>query len=180
MVGRRVGHPLLNGVDGLTQGQAWKLACFRPAWVQPPQALGSRDHSPGWTTTSLRSHPSLAPRTLSPLCSAFISASFLALSLSLLQLLKPKKTEITDKLRQEINRVVNRYIDQGVAELVPGVLFIDEVGAAPGWCYPWGDKLQDWAGQVGAAPRCRLGSAGAPHPPAFLSPRPGAVAEPLP
>lgn len=29
------------------------------------------------------------------------------------QMLKPKKTEITDKLRQEINRVVNRYIDQG-------------------------------------------------------------------
>eukprot|EP00898_Chlorokybus_atmophyticus_P006857 jgi/Chlat1/7172/Chrsp57S06841 len=43
------------------------------------------------------------------------------------QMLKPKKTEITDKLRQEINKVVNRYIDQGVAELVPGVLFIDEV-----------------------------------------------------
>merc|ERR1712070_560504 len=41
--------------------------------------------------------------------------------------LKPKKTEITDKLRTEINKVVNRYIDQGVAELVPGVLFIDEV-----------------------------------------------------
>ena len=40
---------------------------------------------------------------------------------------KNKKTEITDKLRQEINKVVNRYIDQGVAELVPGVLFIDEV-----------------------------------------------------
>jgi hypothetical protein len=31
------------------------------------------------------------------------------------QMLKPKKTEITDKLRQEINRVVNRYIDQGEA-----------------------------------------------------------------
>ncbi|PSC73753.1 ruvB 1 [Micractinium conductrix] len=43
------------------------------------------------------------------------------------QLLKPKKTEITDKLRLEINKVVNRYIDQGAAELVPGVLFIDEV-----------------------------------------------------
>lgn len=43
------------------------------------------------------------------------------------QLLKPKKTEITDKLRKEINKVVNRYIDQGIAELVPGVLFIDEV-----------------------------------------------------
>ena len=43
------------------------------------------------------------------------------------QMMKPKKTEITDRLRQEINKVVNRYIDQGVAELVPGVLFIDEV-----------------------------------------------------
>merc|ERR1712028_22455 len=43
------------------------------------------------------------------------------------QMMKPKKTEITEKLRGEINKVVNRYIDQGVAELVPGVLFIDEV-----------------------------------------------------
>ena len=41
--------------------------------------------------------------------------------------MKPKKTEITEKLRLEINKVVNRYIDNGVAELVPGVLFIDEV-----------------------------------------------------
>ena len=40
---------------------------------------------------------------------------------------KSKKTEITEKLRGEINKVVNRYIDQGIAELVPGVLFIDEV-----------------------------------------------------
>ncbi|EUC36051.1 hypothetical protein COCVIDRAFT_11064 [Bipolaris victoriae FI3] len=43
------------------------------------------------------------------------------------QLMKPKKTEITEKLRLEINKVVNRYIDQGIADLVPGVLFIDEV-----------------------------------------------------
>lgn len=43
------------------------------------------------------------------------------------QLMRPKKTEITEKLRAEIDKVVNRYIDQGVAELVPGVLFIDEV-----------------------------------------------------
>lgn len=43
------------------------------------------------------------------------------------QMMKPKKTEITDKLRKEINKVVDKYIDQGVAELVPGVLFIDEV-----------------------------------------------------
>merc|ERR1711869_93951 len=40
---------------------------------------------------------------------------------------KPRKTEVTEKLRLEINKVVNRYIDQGIAELVPGVLFIDEV-----------------------------------------------------
>ncbi|XP_075214878.1 ruvB-like helicase pontin [Lycorma delicatula] len=43
------------------------------------------------------------------------------------QLMKSKKTEITDKLRKEINKVVNKYIDEGIAELVPGVLFIDEV-----------------------------------------------------
>merc|ERR1712134_168911 len=42
-------------------------------------------------------------------------------------MMKPRKTEVTEKLRTEINKVVNRYIDQGVAELVPGVLFIDEV-----------------------------------------------------
>jgi RuvB-like protein 1 (pontin 52) len=34
---------------------------------------------------------------------------------------------LADKLRKEINKVVNKYIDQGIAELVPGVLFIDEV-----------------------------------------------------
>ncbi|KAF2732057.1 TIP49-domain-containing protein [Polyplosphaeria fusca] len=43
------------------------------------------------------------------------------------QLMKPKKTEITEKLRLEINKVVSKYIDQGIADLVPGVLFIDEV-----------------------------------------------------
>jgi len=43
------------------------------------------------------------------------------------QMMKSKKTEITEKLRLEINKVVNKYIEQGVAELVPGVLFIDEV-----------------------------------------------------
>jgi len=50
---------------------------------------------------------------------------------------KPKKTEITDKLRQEINKVVNRYIDQGVAELVPGVLFIDEVHMLDMECFTY-------------------------------------------
>lgn len=43
------------------------------------------------------------------------------------QMGKPRKTEITEKLRSEINKIVSKYIDDGVAELVPGVLFIDEV-----------------------------------------------------
>ena len=43
------------------------------------------------------------------------------------QMMKPRKTEITDKLRGEVNKIVNKYIEQGTAELVPGVLFIDEV-----------------------------------------------------
>lgn len=34
---------------------------------------------------------------------------------------------ITDKLRLEINKVVDKYLEQGTAELVPGVLFLDEV-----------------------------------------------------
>ncbi|XP_055351393.1 ruvB-like 1 [Paramacrobiotus metropolitanus] len=40
---------------------------------------------------------------------------------------KPKKTEITEKLRREIDKMVDRYIEQGIAELIPGVLFIDEI-----------------------------------------------------
>ena len=43
------------------------------------------------------------------------------------QLVRQRKTEITEKLREEVNRMVNKYIEEGVAELVPGVLFIDEV-----------------------------------------------------
>ncbi|GAX17981.1 RuvB-like protein 1 [Fistulifera solaris] len=57
-------------------------------------------------------HPSAGPRDVSTLLSS---------------LQKPKKTEITDKLRQEINKVVQKYIADGVAEFVPGVLFLDEV-----------------------------------------------------
>jgi RuvB-like protein 1 (pontin 52) len=45
------------------------------------------------------------------------------------QLVKGGRTEVTDKLRREINKVVDKYIEQGVAELVPGVLFIDEVSS---------------------------------------------------
>jgi RuvB-like protein 1 (pontin 52) len=53
------------------------------------------------------------------------------------QLVKGGRTEVTDKLRREINKVVDRYIEQGVAELVPGVLFIDEaslVAKCEGYC----------------------------------------------
>lgn len=37
-----------------------------------------------------------------------------------------KKTEITEKLRREVNKSVNSLIETGKAELIPGVLFIDE------------------------------------------------------
>jgi len=53
------------------------------------------------------------------------------------QMMKPRKTEITDKLRQEINKVVDRYIEEGVAELVPGVLFIDEVHMLDMECFAY-------------------------------------------
>merc|ERR1712086_863404 len=33
------------------------------------------------------------------------------------QINRPKKTEITEKLRLEINKVVNKYIDHGIAEV---------------------------------------------------------------
>ena len=55
-------------------------------------------------------------------------------------MLKQKKTEITEKLRGEINKVVNKYIDQGVAELVPGVLFIDEVHMLDIECFTFLNK----------------------------------------
>ena len=56
------------------------------------------------------------------------------------QIMKQKKTEITDKLRQEINKVVNKNIDHGVAELVPGVLFIDEVHMLDIECFTYLNK----------------------------------------
>ncbi|ODQ80165.1 hypothetical protein BABINDRAFT_161144 [Babjeviella inositovora NRRL Y-12698] len=51
------------------------------------------------------------------------------------QVIRPRKTEVTEKLRTEVNRVVSKYIDQGVAELVPGVLFIDEVNMLDLECF---------------------------------------------
>ncbi len=56
------------------------------------------------------------------------------------QISRPKKTEITEKLRIEINKVVNKYIDHGIAELVPGVLFIDEVHMLDIECFTYLNK----------------------------------------
>lgn len=56
------------------------------------------------------------------------------------QIMKPKKTEITEKLRKEINKVVSKYIDHGIAELVPGVLFIDEVHMLDIECFTFLNK----------------------------------------
>ncbi|BEI80024.1 hypothetical protein CcaverHIS002_0105530 [Cutaneotrichosporon cavernicola] len=53
------------------------------------------------------------------------------------QLVKGGRTEVTDKLRREINKVVDKYIEQGVAELVPGVVFIDEVHMLDMECFTY-------------------------------------------
>lgn len=42
-------------------------------------------------------------------------------------MLSQKGNEFEMVSRSFVVQVVNRYIDQGVAELVPGVLFVDEV-----------------------------------------------------
>lgn len=56
------------------------------------------------------------------------------------QMMKPAKTEITDRLRREVNKVVNKYIEQGNAELVPGVLFIDEAHMLDLECFTYLNK----------------------------------------
>ena len=56
---------------------------------------------------------------------------------------RPRKTEITDKLRNEINKVVTRYVEQGVAELVPGVLFMDEVHMLDQECFTYLNRLTE-------------------------------------
>ena len=52
-------------------------------------------------------------------------------------MMRSRRTEVTDKLRKEVNKVVNRYIAQGVAELIPGVLFIDEVHMLDAECFTY-------------------------------------------
>jgi DNA helicase TIP49 (TBP-interacting protein) len=50
---------------------------------------------------------------------------------------KPENTEITDKLHHEINKVINRHVDQGAAELAPGVLFVDKVHILDVECFTY-------------------------------------------
>jgi len=56
-------------------------------------------------------------------------------------LVKSSRTEITDKLRREVNKVVQGYIEQGVAEVVPGVVFIDEVHTLDIECFTYLNAL---------------------------------------
>ncbi|KAI6244055.1 RuvB-like helicase [Aphelenchoides fujianensis] len=40
-----------------------------------------------------------------------------------------------EMLRDQVNKVINRYIEEGTAELLPGVLFIDEVHMLDSECF---------------------------------------------
>ncbi|KAL5488474.1 RVB1 [Sanghuangporus weigelae] len=51
------------------------------------------------------------------------------------------RTEVTEKLRREVDRVVKGYVDQGVAEVVPGVVFIDEVHMLDIECFTYLNAL---------------------------------------
>ena len=56
-------------------------------------------------------------------------------------LVKSGRTEVTEKLRREVNKVVQGYIEQGVAEVVPGVVFIDEVHMLDIECFTYLNAL---------------------------------------
>lgn len=56
-------------------------------------------------------------------------------------LVKTGRTEVTEKLRKEVNKVVKGYVDQGVAEVVPGVVFIDEVHMLDIECFTYLNAL---------------------------------------
>ncbi|KAH8105467.1 RuvB-like helicase 1 [Cristinia sonorae] len=56
-------------------------------------------------------------------------------------LVRSGRTEVTEKLRKEVNKVVKGYVDQGVAEVVPGVVFIDEVHMLDVECFTYLNAL---------------------------------------
>ncbi|TCD66217.1 RuvB ATP-dependent DNA helicase pontin [Steccherinum ochraceum] len=56
-------------------------------------------------------------------------------------LVRSGRTEVTEKLRKEVNKVVKGYVDQGVAEVIPGVVFIDEVHMLDVECFTYLNAL---------------------------------------
>ncbi|KAG6889952.1 RuvB ATP-dependent DNA helicase pontin [Termitomyces sp. Mi166 len=56
-------------------------------------------------------------------------------------LVKSGRTEITEKLRREVNKIVQSYVEQGVAEVIPGVVFIDEVHMLDIECFTYLNAL---------------------------------------
>jgi RuvB-like protein 1 (pontin 52) len=56
-------------------------------------------------------------------------------------LVRSQRTEVTEKLRREVDRVVKGYVDQGVAEVVPGVVFVDEVHMLDVECFTFLNAL---------------------------------------
>lgn len=53
---------------------------------------------------------------------------------------KYRRSEITDKLRTEVNFAVDEMVEKGIAEIVPGVLFIDEVHMLDLECFSYLNK----------------------------------------
>ena len=47
------------------------------------------------------------------------------------------KVEMSDKLRKAVNEMVNKYVSNGTAEVIPGVLFIDEVHMLDAECFAY-------------------------------------------
>ncbi|KAG8777570.1 RuvB ATP-dependent DNA helicase pontin [Serendipita sp. 411] len=56
-------------------------------------------------------------------------------------LVKTGRTEVTEKLRREVEKVVKGYVEQGSAEVVPGVVFIDEVHMLDIECFTYLNAL---------------------------------------
>ncbi|KAH9970649.1 TIP49 C-terminus-domain-containing protein [Russula compacta] len=56
-------------------------------------------------------------------------------------LVKSGRIEVTEKLRREVHKVVQGYVEQGVAEVVPGVVFIDKVHMLDIECFTYSNAL---------------------------------------
>ncbi|KAF9764922.1 RuvB-like protein 1 [Nosema granulosis] len=61
------------------------------------------------------------------------------------QVLNTKKVEITERLRNEVDLMVNNYVEVGKADIIPGVLFIDEANVLDLECFTFLHKAIDSA-----------------------------------